>query len=71
MWTPWVTKKTPEAQALVLTSQAARILAVASETVRTWERVGKLHAVRTAGGVRLFDRADVERLARERESASL
>jgi DNA-binding transcriptional MerR regulator len=44
------------------------MLHVSPETVRLWERSGHLRALRTEGGVRLFDRRDVERLAREREA---
>ena len=51
----------------LLTNEAARILGVTPETVRHWERVGRLAAVKTARGVRLFDRHDVERLALERQ----
>ena len=51
----------------VLTTEAARILHVSAETIRAWERVGILPAVKTERGVRLFDRRDVERLARERQ----
>jgi DNA-binding transcriptional MerR regulator len=47
------------------TTDAARMIGVASETVRQWENIGKLQAFRTASGVRLFARADVERVARE------
>lgn len=54
----------------VLTSEAARILDVSPETIRTWERTGRLPAVRTRKGMRLFDRRDVERLAQERALAS-
>jgi len=50
----------------VLTTEAARILDVSPETVRHWERIGILPALKTARGVRLFDRRDVERLARTR-----
>jgi excisionase family DNA binding protein len=52
----------------VLTTEAARILEVSPETVRHWERVGILPALKTERGVRLFDRRDVERLARERQT---
>lgn len=52
----------------ILTTEAARILHVSAETIRHWERVGKLPATKTAGGVRLFERRDVERLARERRA---
>jgi DNA-binding transcriptional MerR regulator len=50
----------------VLTSEAARILNVSPQTVRIWERIGRLRAVKAAKGVRVFDRRDVDRLARER-----
>jgi excisionase family DNA binding protein len=50
----------------LLTSEVARELKVAPDTVRRLERLGKLPALKTAQGVRLFDRRDVERLARER-----
>ena len=49
-----------------LTSQAARAFGVSPETVRLWERRGVLPALKTVGGVRLFDRRDVERLAQQR-----
>lgn len=50
----------------LLTADAARILNVTPATVRTMETRGELPAERTERGVRLFDRATVERLARER-----
>lgn len=50
----------------LLTSEAARLLGVTSDAVRHMERRGLLPAVRTGSGVRLFDRATVERLATER-----
>jgi excisionase family DNA binding protein len=52
----------------LLTSEVARLLNVSPETVRIWERLGKLPALKTSRGVRLFDRRDVERLARERRT---
>jgi excisionase family DNA binding protein len=57
----------------VLSGEAARILNVSVDTVRLWERRGRLPALKTAAGVRLFDRADVaalaERLTRQRATA--
>lgn len=50
----------------LLTSDAARILNISADAVRRLERLGQLTAMRTAGGTRLFDRTEVERLARER-----
>lgn len=56
----------------LLTSEVSQILHVSEATVRLWERHRRLHAVKTARGVRLFNRADVaalaERLARERRA---
>lgn len=60
-----------EAQAIadpVLITEAAQILQRSTETVRLLERSGQLPALRTSRGVRLFDRRDVEQLARERRT---
>jgi hypothetical protein len=53
---------------LLQTGDVARMLEVSAETVRLWERLGRLPALKTERGVRLFHRRDVERLAREREA---
>ena len=53
----------------LLISEASRLLGVAPATLRVWEADGKIGAVRTSGGVRLFDRRAVERLRVEREEA--
>ncbi len=45
----------------------ARRLGVGPDAVRERERRGKLRAIRTAGGVRLFRGRDVEALLRGRE----
>lgn len=50
------------------TSDTARILNRAGATVLYYERKGRLKAIRTQGGIRLFERADVERLARQLQS---
>src|SRR5262245_42535039 len=52
---------------LLLTGTVARLLNVSAETVRLWERRGRLPAIRVDGRVRLFDRRVVERLARQRK----
>jgi excisionase family DNA binding protein len=52
----------------LMTSGAARLAEVSKETILLWERQGKLPAVKTDNGRRLFRRADVERLKREREA---
>jgi excisionase family DNA binding protein len=60
---------------IMLTAEVARFLGKSSETVRLYERRGKLPAMRTAGGVRLFNRADVlqlaELLVKEAETAGM
>ena len=49
------------------TADAARMLGVTPATVRQMERRGELKAAeRTEGGIRLFRRVDVERLAKRR-----
>ena len=50
---------------LLMTSDAAKILRRSETAVRGYERTGKLAAMRTMNGHRLFRREDVERLARE------
>jgi len=51
----------------VLTFECARILGLSDERVRQLAKEGKLPVIRTSGGTRIFRRADVERLRRERE----
>jgi len=50
---------------LLLSSEAARLLDVSIATVHHWERTGRLPAMKTSRGVRLFHR-DVERFASAR-----
>jgi predicted site-specific integrase-resolvase len=50
----------------LMTSDVARELEIAKETVLQLNRNGKLHAIRAANGFRLFRRADVEKLKQER-----
>ena len=50
----------------ITVSPAARILKCSEAAVRALERRGDLQATRTSTGIRLFDRAAVERLALER-----
>jgi molybdopterin-binding protein len=48
--------------------QAAEAIGVRVETLRRWERGGKLMTVRTAGGQRLVPAAEVARLVAERRA---
>jgi excisionase family DNA binding protein len=47
---------------LIPIGEAARILGVSLDTVRRWERRGKVSAVRTVGQQRRFRRGDIEAL---------
>jgi molybdopterin-binding protein len=48
--------------------QAAEMLRVSVETLRRWEREGRIHVERSAGGQRLVPLAEVTRLAAERRA---
>jgi DNA-binding transcriptional MerR regulator len=48
---------------LLTVSAAAKILDRSGQAVRGYERDGKLRAIRTTGGVRLFREGDVLKLA--------
>ena len=49
-------------------ADAAKILGVVPATVRQMEQRGELKATaQTEGGIHLFNRSDVERLAKKRE----
>ena len=54
----------------VFVSEASRILSLSCDTVRAWEKTGRLRAVRVGKGIRLFDRRDLERIAQERKAAA-
>jgi molybdopterin-binding protein len=49
---------------------AAEMLGVSVETVRRWERAGRLRTTRTAGGQRLVALAEVTRLRDERRRSA-
>ncbi|MCE7976334.1 MAG: MerR family DNA-binding transcriptional regulator [Nitrospira sp. NTP1] len=49
------------------TCDAAKVLNCTPDNVRSLERRGRLTAIRTPGGRRIFRALDVERLARERQ----
>ena len=50
--------------------EAAEMLGVSVESVRRWQRVGKLTGSRTAGGQRTVPLAEVQRLLAERRRAA-
>ncbi len=50
---------------------AARLLNIAPQTLRVWERQGRLPAIKTETGTRIFRRDLVERLAEEQRKYRL
>lgn len=58
-----------EADDRIRIGEAAKLLGVRVETLRRWERDGKLATTRTPGGQRLVPAAEVARLLAERRAA--
>ena len=56
---------------LMTPSDAARILGLSADSVRVLGDSGRLPALRTVGGRRLFRRGDVEELAAQRARAAV
>jgi excisionase family DNA binding protein len=54
---------------LLTCADVARLLNVVPDTVRDLERRGRIKAIRTPGGIRLFREADVKRFAQMRDDA--
>lgn len=51
----------------LLLGEAARAVGVSADTLRRWERAGKLHTVRDSANRRRVPRAEVERLSHRPE----
>ena len=49
---------------LLWIGEAAKILGVSIETLRRWDRAGKLNSIRTPGGQRRFALSEIERVRR-------
>jgi len=49
-------------------AETARLLKVSEQSVRTYERAGKLKAVKTRGGMRLFRVSEVEKFLEARRA---
>jgi DNA-binding transcriptional MerR regulator len=52
---------------LMAVADAARVIGVTPAMIRIYANTGKIPFQRTAGGMRLFARGDVERFSRERQ----
>ncbi len=63
-----VRRRSPVDLDLLSVGDAAAILGLSPDMVRVLHRQGRLPGFRTPRGLRLFLRADVEKLAREREA---
>ena len=48
---------------------ASRIADVSASTIRLWADTGKLTTIRTAGGMRLFERGEVEAVVQRRKNS--
>jgi excisionase family DNA binding protein len=59
----------PDPNDLMTPSDAARVLGLSADSVRVLSDSGRLPAMRTVSGRRLFRRSDVDRLAAERAQA--
>jgi hypothetical protein len=59
---------TPES--MLMTNDVAKFLGVSGEAVRQWTVRGRLPALRTLSGCRVFSGRDVLAFARERERAA-
>src|SRR5437773_2550504 len=61
----------PHPEELLTTASSARIVGVVPDTVRLWQRLGKIRAAFvTPTGVRLYRRSECERLARARSQCA-
>ena len=52
---------------LLTVSYAARFCGVSQETIRAWERAGKITAIKSTSGRRLFFREELQRFNQERQ----
>lgn len=64
--TPNPATNSPDPDDLMTPSDAARVLGLSADSVRVLSDSGRLPAMRTVSGRRLFRRGDVDRLAAER-----
>lgn len=53
---------TDEPDRLLPIGEAARSLGVSLDTIRRWERDGKISGIRTPGGQRRFPQSEIDRL---------
>lgn len=54
-----------EKPTLVSPGAAAKMIGVSTETLRNWERSGKIKAVKTLGGHHRYKLEDVEKMLKE------
>jgi excisionase family DNA binding protein len=61
--------KCTKAEELMTPTEAAHLLGLSADSVRSLSDAGRLPTLRTVGGRRLFRRGDVERLAAARQKS--
>jgi excisionase family DNA binding protein len=55
----------PSSEDFLPIGEAARLFGVSVETLRRWDRQGRIKSIRTLGGQRRFARTEVERVKAE------
>lgn len=63
------TRHTQRHQEALAIGEAARALGVTVETLRRWDRAGRIQSFRTPGGQRRFPRSEIDRLTHQGVSA--
>jgi DNA-binding transcriptional MerR regulator len=53
----------------LLASEAGRVAGCSAQNIKAMEKSGRLKALRTLGGVRLFSETDIRELAAQRNAA--
>jgi excisionase family DNA binding protein len=62
-----VSVEAPSSQ-LLTTGEAARLAGVSAETIRMWARSGRLPVQRTARGLCVYQRDDIDRIVARRQA---
>lgn len=64
-------KQTQNGEEHLTPAEAGRLIGVHAQTLRDWERAGRIHSRRTPGGHRRYLRSDVEALMAPSDSPAL